>query len=97
MRQVRVYVKCQVATVLGNSFLRAVKESAPEMFARTNKASKAGSKIIGDVNKCGNETENAFSRISEIMVSIENYRVICLCVHFTLLVFLADFVFLFVP
>ena len=58
------------------------------MFARTNKASKAGSKIIGDVNKCGNETENAFSRISEIMVSIENYRVICLCVHFTLLVFL---------
>ena len=48
-------------------------------------------------NKCGSETEKAFSRISEIIVSIENYRMICLSVHFTLLVFLADFVFLFVP
>ena len=47
--------------------------------------------------KCGSETGKAFSRISEIMVRIENYTVICLCMHFLLLVFLVDFVFLFVP
>ena len=32
MQQLRVCTKCQVATVLGNSFLQAVKGSAPEMF-----------------------------------------------------------------
>lgn len=32
MQQLRVCTKCQVATVLGNSFLQAVKGSAPEIF-----------------------------------------------------------------
>ena len=47
MQKLRVCAKCQVATVLENSFLRAVKESAPEMFASNEPGfAEAGSVIL---------------------------------------------------